>query len=251
MGNTRKRDDKAKAYRPNMKTAWLLVGLLLLLAVCTAAGFQWLSVLSAEKRNAAGQMHEDYLTTTETPCTLVLDVSYDKEPIDLSVTAPDGDVITGDGLGLSIDADGKSMRAEWFTDQSGDWVLRYNRKSNHRIAFDVKQEYAERVTLSETEFVKGKIGEKYYLKVTPLYKDGSDTETKLHCSVTMDETLPGMSRIVYVGELSLNKKNVIELDTEGMPDGEYYLDVSASSGELEIPVEKARLRVTKGETGNG
>ena len=81
------------------------------------------------------------------------------------------------------------------------------------------------------EFVKGKTTGAYYLEFVPLYKDGKDSGEKLHCSVTL-EKLPGGEKagIVYNGEVTLNKKARLQLDTENFPEGEYYLSVSTKSG---------------------
>lgn len=226
----RMQSKKENFYKPDTRKATIFAGLLAILSLALFFTFAWMSTRASDKRMRERELVEDYLCTTQTPCMLTLTADYDKEPIEAYLIGPDGTKYGPrelDGYQVSD----SQIIMELYSEQSGDWKVGYNQLTNNKINFSIVQSYAEKLFITDMEFVKGKTTGAYYLEFVPLYKDGKDSGEKLHCSVTL-EKLPGGEKagIVYNGEVTLNKKARLQLDTENFPEGEYYLSVSTKSG---------------------
>lgn len=227
---------KEEYYRPNTRKATALAVALTVLSILIFCGFSALSLMASDKRMISREMTTDLLCTTETPCRIILEAHSDKEPVNLEIVSPSGNIVKErDMEKVSVSDDGLSKTLALYSEEMGDWLLSYDRRMNNSISFSVKQEYTDQISIQDMELEQGKLTGAYYLKFTPIYKDGTDTETMLHCSVAMEKT-PSAERaaIAYIGEVAMNKTARVQLDTEHLPTGEYKIDLSAN-----IPDDKA------------
>ena len=220
---------KENYYKPNTKKATVFAAFLAVLSIALFSAFAWMSTQASDKRMRERELVEDYLCTTDTPCMLTLTATYDKEPIEAYLIGPDGHKYGKNELD-GYDVQENQVTMELYSDLCGDWKVGYNQLTNNKIGFSVVQSYAEKLFLTDLEFIRGKTTGSYYLEFVPLYKDGSESDQKLHCSVTL-EKLPGGERagIAYTGQVTLNKKARLQLNTENFPDGDYYLSLSTKS----------------------
>lgn len=222
---------KENYYRPSTRKGTMFAATLAMLSLVIFSGFAFLSQKASDKRIRERALTVDYLCTTETPCLLRLEAVYDKEPIELYMVGPDGTEYGSRNADSYVtDADDRKITMELYASDLGEWNVKYNRLTNKKISFSIKQEYAEKLFLTDMAFSKGKVTGNYYLEFVPVYKDGSDTEQKVHCSVTI-ERIPGNENagMVYEGEVGINKKCRLQLDTKGYPDGDYYLFLDTRS----------------------
>lgn len=221
---------KEEYYKPNTKKATALSVALAVFSILVFVLFSALSMKASDKRMMSREMTTDLLCTTETPCRIILDARSDKEPVNLEIISPSGVVIKErDMEKLDVSDNGLSKTLALYSEEMGDWLLSYDRRMNNSISFSVKQEYTNQISIQDMELEQGKLTGAYYLKFTPVYKDGSDTETTVHCSVTMEKQ-PSAERagMAYIGEVTLNKAARVQLDTSHFPTGDYKIDVSAN-----------------------
>ncbi len=238
-------------YRPKTAPAFVLAAALALFSIMLFVIFSLLAHQATDKRLRDRAMVKDYLCTVETPCSILLTAECDKEPVSIEVEAPDGSRITQINMDSFV-IEENTITAVIPAETIGDYYLKYNRLTNNHIKFNVSQRYLEKVIIMDAELVRGEKTGALYLKFTPVWKDGSDTETKLHASATIAMNPTGMSRIAYNGEVTMNKTNTVELDTEGFPAGNYWVDISTSSEttgyselkrlELTISPDEVKLR---------
>lgn len=222
---------KENYYKPSTRKGTVLAATLAVLSLVIFSGFAFLSQKASDKRIRERALTVDYLCTTETPCLLRLEAVYDKEPMELYMVGPDGTEYDSKSADSYVtNADEKKITMRLYAPDLGKWNVKYNRLTNKKISFSIKQEYAEKLFLTDMVFSKGKVTGNYYLEFVPVYKDGSDTDQKVHCSVTI-ERIPGKENagMVYEGEISINKKCRLQLDTKGYPDGDYHLFLDTRS----------------------
>lgn len=247
---------KEEYYKPDTRKATVLAVALAVLSVLLFCGFSTLSMKASDKRMGSREMVTDLLCTTETPCRIILEARSDREPVNLEIVSPSGDTIKERDMEL-IDKsnDGLSKTLAIYSEEMGDWLLSYNRRMNNSISFSVKQEYTERVSIQDMDLEQGQHTGAYYLKFTPVYKDGSDTETMLNCSVTM-EMLPTAERagMAYIGEVAMNRTARVQLRTDNFPAGEYKISVSANiegkDGSMGLASMTSRIETPDTVSGN-
>lgn len=223
---------KEEYYKPDTRKATALAVALAMLSVLLFAGFSLLSMEASDRRMGSREMVTDLLCTTETPCRIILEAHSDKEPVNLEIMSPSGNVIKErDMEKIDSSDDGLEKTLAVYSEEMGDWLLSYDRRMNNSISFSVKQEYTGQVSIQDVKLEQGQRTGTYYLKFTPVYRDGSDTETMLHCSVTM-ELLPVAKRagMAYIGEVTMNRTARVQLKTDNFPSGDYKISVSANIG---------------------
>lgn len=233
-------------YRPRTLAANLFVIFLVVLGLAIFAGFAWMALKASDKRMANRAMVTDFLCETQIPCRLILTAEYDSEPMDLALVSPKGesygpaqaDVYNDNGSGL--------ITMELLTQESGSWNIKYNQKTNNSISFHVRQEYAKQVFLTVSEPEVKQATKRTYLTVTPQFEDGSDTKTKIMCNVTLTNISASSGKVVYSGQISLNRSTRVQLDIGALPEGIYYIDVSTSGGEDNVYKANSRGRLTLG-----
>lgn len=222
--------NKEEYYKPDTRKATALAVALTVLSLLLFSGFSLLSMRASDKRMVSREMTTDLLCTTETPCRIILEAHSDKEPVNLEIISPSGSIIKErDMEKINTSEDGLTKTLAIYSEEMGDWLLSYDRRMNSSISFSVKQEYTEQISIQNMELEQGKLTGAYYLKFTPVYKDGTDTETPLHCSVTMEkQPTAEKAGMAYIGEVVMNKTARVQLDTSNFPTGEYKIMVSAN-----------------------
>lgn len=240
--------DGKNTYRPKMGKPIAFAVFLCLLSFVLFVGFSMMSMDASDRRMRSRELTEALLCNTEVPCNIILTAESNREPIEIQFVSPSGTIYREKDMdNTSRSENGLDVTMSLFTGETGEWKIRYNQLTNSRINFSVKQEYADQVYPQNMTLVKGRTTGSYYLEFVPVYKDGSDTETILHCSVTMDKIPTGeRSKVVYIGEVRMNTKARLQLDTENLPDGEYHLDVSTSGDQPGHSADK-RAKVILGE----
>lgn len=242
------KQDGKNTYRPKLGKPIAFTVLLCLLSVTLFIGFSLMSMDASDRRMRSRELTEALLCNTEVPCNIILTVESNREPIEIQLVSPSGTVYREKDMDNTTRSEnGLNVTMSLFTGEKGEWKIRYNQLTNSRINFSVKQEYADQVYPQNMTLVKGRTTGSYYLEFVPVYKDGSDTKTMLHCSVTMDKIPTGeLSKIVYIGEVRMNTKARLQLDTENLPEGEYYMDVSTSGNQPGYSTNK-RAKVILGK----
>lgn len=242
------RQNRKNTYRLRLGKPITFVTLLCLLSIILFVGFSLMSINASDRRMRSRELTEALLCNTKVPCNIILTAKSNKEPIEIQFVSPSGTIYREKDMDNTIRSkNGLDVTMSLFTGETGEWKMRYNQLTNSRINFSVKQEYADQVYPQDMTLVKGRTTGSYYLEFVPLYKDGSDTETMLHCSVTMDKIPTGeRSKVVYIGEVRMNTKARLQLDTENLPEGEYYLDLSTSGDQPGYSANK-RTKVILGE----
>lgn len=229
-------------YRPKDGPIKLLAVLLGVLSLTAFALFAFGAQTASLSRQSRQDMQTKPLATVEQPCQLELTVEYDKEPIDAVLISPSGIRFAKEDLSAYADT-GTSLKLNLVTEETGDWQIEYNQKSNRDLNLTVNQSYADQIFLRDLETWTSPAAGDLYLQFTPLYQDGSDTETTIHCSITAEQFSMSHSALVYNGTLPVNKQAKIQLDMKSLPSDQYRLWIHTSSDDKN-PAFQAKKQLT-------
>lgn len=144
-------------------------------------------------------MREQFLLSTERPCTIEISIAFDREPIDFNIVTPTGEW-KGTADFTSYEITDNQINATLVTDLQGDWMIRYNIKSNRNTDISVTEKDIERLYIKDFNIEVN--GEVLTLSFTPAFGDLSDQTTQLTCSAVL---ISGVDRyILYDGNMTLN-----------------------------------------------
>lgn len=200
----------------------LIAAGILMFLLFTAAAFH-----EAGLRRIKSQLQTESLCTLEKPCRLEVVLSYDKEPVDMNLVSPSGQIYSSRNADFYEIQEGRIIMSVTAR-ELGDWGIQYNYNTNRDLSVQANQLFIDQVVLTDIQRYTNdpKPGEDldYYISVLAQFGDGSDKTTRTKCLITAFRT-SGPAVELYAGELVLNTKTNLELDLDNLPSGTYTLKV--------------------------
>lgn len=170
-----------------------------------------LSVPAALYRRAEKQNVAEPLCTVTQPCDIVVDIKFDRKPVDIVVTAPDGLRSALNTVWTVDAADSNHVTAIIPTDVKGDWTVEYQPMMNRNIEIKILQKAPSRMYVDNLVF-KNENGS-VMVSFTPVL----DSEDPFKCLIQIWENSKS-NYVLYNGSIDVNKAMDIRCDTSRIPD---------------------------------
>lgn len=134
-----------KFYKPNTRHTGILsifffsVGILLFIA-SVIAGY-----LLSDQRLARESFTSHDLYTMDTPGKLEITIQFDKEPVDFVLVSPSGERFPSDSF-EDLEETNDTLSVSLETQDTGNWKIEYNQKSNNTVTVTANAGQAEAQT---------------------------------------------------------------------------------------------------------
>lgn len=208
-----------------LKNTVCLTIIIALLAILSIAAF-YNAVMPPK---SSREMQSYILGKADTCGYIGIKLTYSNEPVDVSITDPEGTEYTKDSeqAYYKNDTDSKTIILMADSGKLGNWSASFNKKRNTRINYSMVESPSETLYMSEPKIYKNSEG-KYYIKFMPEMSDPKSSGCEF--SITMNKM--NFSYELTSGNIPLNKEAEIPLNfPEHVYTGEDY--------ELEISVQAA------------
>lgn len=215
---------KQKPFKPNDKSLRMFSASAIILSFLLFAAFAAASVFASSIRRSQSAATTDPLCTVTTPCTITLTAEYDRSPIDPHFISPSGNRYSAQTADSYSD-DGNTIVMSVTTNEAGDWQLSYSKKNNRSLSLSVDQTYANQVYLLNVELEQSSLTGEVYLSFFPVYGNGTDTETKIPCSITLSSFDTQVSRLVFGQDVPLNTTSRVQLNMDDLSNGLYQIEL--------------------------
>lgn len=135
-----------------------------------------------------------------------IDLSYDKEPVDITLISPTGKKFDESNCDVyTVDKNNKRITALIDTKEIGQWDVMFDKKFNRAIRYSPVTEASPTLYLTDVKFTE--INKKQYISFIPIMSDKNNTDCKY--SITMSNNKKSFD--MGSGKAKLNEPSYIEI----------------------------------------